>query len=413
MDGIAQAGPGEALRTDVQATGAHVEPAALPLGLANESGYWPDVYSSGSIPSLGSLSALPSMSMSFDSADGAGNAYGRYMEQREAHQAATSNGSEQILTAIPAGMREAHQPWTADGAQNPAAAMPAGMPTVRRTPVGLPVAASTLPANMPSCPPMADMLHVSQQPNGAMPLTRTASGTDASPFLTHCQVRASEYPTVATQLPVPTEEQIYTRMCDIRRLVEKQADRNAKSRQLRGGTQAATKQLEMQLDLVMRDYTTRLNQYLRGFSKAVAKQQLLLQERTMILGKEPDAQRCHARTAVTENSVKAKLSTLTQECLNTIDSALQGFRRDSMQLLEKYKEQQKKKEKLPDAAVKTLMLWVQNHFANPYPTRAEKLALMESTGLEMKQINQWFINTRVRIWRPAIQMVMDDQALIQ
>ena len=28
------------------------------------------------------------------------------------------------------------------------------------------------------------------------------------------------------------------------------------------------------------------------------------------------------------------------------------------------------------------------------------MALAKATGLEMKQINQWFINARVRIWKP-------------
>jgi hypothetical protein len=37
------------------------------------------------------------------------------------------------------------------------------------------------------------------------------------------------------------------------------------------------------------------------------------------------------------------------------------------------------------------------------------MALVEATGLEMKQINQWFINARVRVWRPAVQMMLDEQ----
>jgi hypothetical protein len=199
-------------------------------------------------------------------------------------------------------------------------------------------------------------------------------------------------------------------MCAIRKDIEQQATFSAGTKQLRGGNQPATKQLEMQLDLVLRDYSTRLNHYLRGYSEAVAQQQLLLHERTSLLGSEPDVTRCHrAQIVAAEAHAEAKLCTLSQECVNTIDAALQGYRRDSTQLLAKYKEQQKKKEKLPDSAVTTLNTWLQEHFANPYPTKSEKLALVKSTGLEMKQINQWFINARVRVWRPAVQMMMDEQ----
>lgn len=41
---------------------------------------------------------------------------------------------------------------------------------------------------------------------------------------------------------------------------------------------------------------------------------------------------------------------------------------------------------------------------------AEKVALAESTGLDQKQINNWFINQRKRHWKPSEDMqfmVMD------
>ena len=41
---------------------------------------------------------------------------------------------------------------------------------------------------------------------------------------------------------------------------------------------------------------------------------------------------------------------------------------------------------------------------------AQKLALAESTGLDLKQINNWFINQRKRHWKPSEDMqfvVMD------
>ena len=36
-----------------------------------------------------------------------------------------------------------------------------------------------------------------------------------------------------------------------------------------------------------------------------------------------------------------------------------------------------------------------------YVQETEKIALAESTGLDQKQINNWFINQRKRHWKPA------------
>ena len=161
----------------------------------------------------------------------------------------------------------------------------------------------------------------------------------------------------------------------------------------------------MQLDLVLRDYSARLNHYLQAYSHAVMQQQQLLQERNGLIGTGPDGD-----MAFRSNAMEAKLLTLAQECLKTIDGVLEGYTRDSRQLLAKYKEQQKKKEKLPESAVDTLNKWLHEHFANPYPTKSEKVALVHATGLEMKQINQWFINARVRVWKPAVRLMMEDGA---
>ncbi|PIA61829.1 hypothetical protein AQUCO_00200078v1, partial [Aquilegia coerulea] len=70
----------------------------------------------------------------------------------------------------------------------------------------------------------------------------------------------------------------------------------------------------------------------------------------------------------------------------------------------------KKKGKLPKEARQTLLEWWNLHYKWPYPTEADKLALAESTGLDQKQINNWFINQRKRHWKPSENMqfaVMD------
>ncbi|XP_022951002.1 homeobox protein knotted-1-like 2 [Cucurbita moschata] len=61
----------------------------------------------------------------------------------------------------------------------------------------------------------------------------------------------------------------------------------------------------------------------------------------------------------------------------------------------------KKKGKLPKDARQELLRWWEVHSKWPYPSEAEKLALAESTGLDQKQINNWFINQRKRHWKPS------------
>ncbi|XP_058087675.1 homeobox protein knotted-1-like 6 [Magnolia sinica] len=70
----------------------------------------------------------------------------------------------------------------------------------------------------------------------------------------------------------------------------------------------------------------------------------------------------------------------------------------------------KKKGKLPKEARQTLLDWWNVHYKWPYPTESDKIALAESTGLDQKQINNWFINQRKRHWKPSENMqfaVMD------
>ncbi|KAG6635167.1 hypothetical protein I3843_11G023400 [Carya illinoinensis] len=70
----------------------------------------------------------------------------------------------------------------------------------------------------------------------------------------------------------------------------------------------------------------------------------------------------------------------------------------------------KKKGKLPKEARQILLDWWNIHYKWPYPTEVDKVALAELTGLDQKQINNWFINQRKRHWKPSENMqfaVMD------
>ncbi|PNT74063.1 hypothetical protein BRADI_1g07247v3 [Brachypodium distachyon] len=63
----------------------------------------------------------------------------------------------------------------------------------------------------------------------------------------------------------------------------------------------------------------------------------------------------------------------------------------------------RKKGKLPKEARQKLLQWWELHCKWPYPSETEKIALAESTGLDQKQINNWFINQRKRHWKPAAE----------
>ncbi|WOL05741.1 homeobox protein knotted-1-like 3 [Canna indica] len=54
--------------------------------------------------------------------------------------------------------------------------------------------------------------------------------------------------------------------------------------------------------------------------------------------------------------------------------------------------------KLPGDTTSILKQWWQQNSKWPYPTEDDKAKLVEETGLQLKQINNWFINQRKRNW---------------
>ncbi|CAN0914410.1 Homeobox protein SBH1 [Linum grandiflorum] len=72
----------------------------------------------------------------------------------------------------------------------------------------------------------------------------------------------------------------------------------------------------------------------------------------------------------------------------------------------------KRKGKLPKESRQVLLEWWNRHYKWPYPSETQKVALAEATGLDQKQINNWFINQRKRHWKPTedMQFVVMDAA---
>ncbi|CAF1696197.1 hypothetical protein HID58_050051 [Brassica napus] len=60
---------------------------------------------------------------------------------------------------------------------------------------------------------------------------------------------------------------------------------------------------------------------------------------------------------------------------------------------------------LPERAVAVLRAWLFDHFLHPYPTDTDKLVLAKHTGLSRNQVSNWFINARVRVWKPMVEEI--------
>ncbi|XP_047316458.1 BEL1-like homeodomain protein 9 [Impatiens glandulifera] len=60
---------------------------------------------------------------------------------------------------------------------------------------------------------------------------------------------------------------------------------------------------------------------------------------------------------------------------------------------------------LPERAVTVLRAWLFEHFLHPYPTDTDKIMLAKKTGLSRSQVSNWFINARVRLWKPMVEEI--------
>lgn len=58
---------------------------------------------------------------------------------------------------------------------------------------------------------------------------------------------------------------------------------------------------------------------------------------------------------------------------------------------------------LPETSVTILRAWLFEHFLHPYPKDSDKIILAKQTGLTRGQVSNWFINARVRLWKPMIE----------
>ena len=60
---------------------------------------------------------------------------------------------------------------------------------------------------------------------------------------------------------------------------------------------------------------------------------------------------------------------------------------------------------LPAHVVDYLKAWIMSpeHISHPYPTEKEKAQMVADTGIEIKRLNNWFVNNRIRYWKPRME----------
>ncbi|KAK8529958.1 hypothetical protein V6N12_060721 [Hibiscus sabdariffa] len=64
---------------------------------------------------------------------------------------------------------------------------------------------------------------------------------------------------------------------------------------------------------------------------------------------------------------------------------------------------------LPENSVSILRAWLFEHFLHPYPKDSEKIMLARQTGLTKSQVSNWFINARVRLWKPMVEEMYKEE----
>ncbi|GMI90187.1 KNOTTED1-like homeobox gene 6 [Hibiscus trionum] len=88
---------------------------------------------------------------------------------------------------------------------------------------------------------------------------------------------------------------------------------------------------------------------------------------------------------------------------------LHRFGKHISSLKMEFSKKKKKKGKLAKEARQRLVEWWNVHKKWPYPTEADKIELAETTGLDQKQINNWFINQRKRHWNLSETFHIDNE----
>ncbi|KAM7273601.1 hypothetical protein ACFE04_028265 [Oxalis oulophora] len=91
------------------------------------------------------------------------------------------------------------------------------------------------------------------------------------------------------------------------------------------------------------------------------------------------------------------------------DSKISGMSLQHLGMIPSQKQAWRPIRGLPETSVFILRSWLFEHFLHPYPNDSEKLMLASQTGLTKNQVSNWFINARVRLWKPMIEEMYKEE----
>jgi hypothetical protein len=100
---------------------------------------------------------------------------------------------------------------------------------------------------------------------------------------------------------------------------------------------------------------------------------------------------------------------------STPNTAAAGSDEDNEEENQKPQKSGKSRRELPAGAVATLKAWLLSpeHFTHPYPTPQDQIMLMQKTGIDKKQLKNWFTNARRRIWKPMLKKQLEQGKMAQ
>jgi hypothetical protein len=123
-----------------------------------------------------------------------------------------------------------------------------------------------------------------------------------------------------------------------------------------------------------------------------------------------------ASNATTSNTTTSFISTCNSSMTDDdmYDDDFEGDDDGNMNNLGGGKGRNKSRRELPNGAVETLKAWLlaPEHFTHPYPTPQDQSMLMQKTGIDKKQLKNWFTNARRRIWKPMLKKQIESGTIV-
>ncbi|CAH9076680.1 unnamed protein product [Cuscuta europaea] len=113
----------------------------------------------------------------------------------------------------------------------------------------------------------------------------------------------------------------------------------------------------------------------------------------LAVGEQCDSSSNHGGGGVTEEERSLEASLIQKQW------AVQQLRKKEQQQNHLWRPQRG----LPERSVAVLRAWMFQNFLHPYPKDTEKHLLAVKSGLTRSQVSNWFINARVRLWKPMIE----------